>query len=398
MARGLLFAGSLFFAAAAGGWALLSSQGAGIPAWGLVASAMLVAYALTPVMGGVARRVDAIDRPGGRKVHPKPTPLLGGAAIYAGFTLAVLAGFGLSSKGESLLLAGSVIFLLGAIEDARGVPAIARLGVQVVAVVVLVRAGISITFLPPTWWGIACEWALTVLWIVGVTNAFNFLDGLDGLATGSAAIHAFFMGFYAATTGQAELAFLSFCLMGGALGFLPHNYKPHRRGASAEIFLGDCGSTFLGFMLASLAVMGDWAEHSPKDLIVPVLILAVPIFDMVLTTVVRIADGSVRSFVEWILYTGRDHFHHRLLGIGMRNQEAVAIIYLLNVCLGLSAFLLKGTATSDAFLVLLQVAIVFGILGYGLVIMDRRSKVAGRARGESPTPVSHEASASEDIS
>ncbi len=219
---------------------------------------------------------------------------------------------------------------------------------------------------------------------MGITNAFNFLDGLDGLATGSAAIHALFMGIYATTTGQLELAILALCLMGASLGFLPHNYKLHRRGASADIFLGDSGSTFLGFMLASFAIMGDWAGQSPKDLIAPVLILAVPIFDMVLTTFVRVADGSVKSLVEWILFTGRDHFHHRLVGIGIRKKEAVAIIYLLNLCLGLSAFLLKETATTDAILVLTQVAIVFGIVGYALVVMDRRARA--NQPGPQPNP------------
>ena len=274
----------------------------------------------------------------------------------------------------AVFLAGTLIFFVGAIEDTWGVSAPIRLLVQVVAVVVLVQAGVVLTFLPATWWGVAGEWALTFLWIVGITNAFNFLDGLDGLATGSAAIHAFFVGVYAHTTGQTELAFLSLALMGAALGFLPYNYKPHRRGASADIFLGDSGSTFLGFTLAALAVMGDWAEGSPKDLIVPVLILAVPIFDTVLTTVVRFRDGLVTNVLEWILYTGRDHFHHRLLGLGMRQKEAVAVIFLVNLCLGISAFLLEGSHTVDAFLVLGQVVIVFCILGYVMVIIEKRGQ------------------------
>jgi UDP-GlcNAc:undecaprenyl-phosphate GlcNAc-1-phosphate transferase len=297
--------------------------------------------------------------------------MLGGLAIYLAFAVCVLPKSTLDPELLGIFLAASLIFVVGAIEDSRGVPAIVRLGFQALAVAILIRAGVVLTFLPPTWWGIAGEWMLTFLWVVGITNGFNFLDGLDGLATGSAAINGFFLGVYAFATEQQGLAFLSFILMASALGFLPYNYKPHRQ-RSADIFLGDGGSTFLGFTLASLAVMGDWAEYSPKDIIVPVLILAVPVFDMTLTTVMRFRDGQVRNFSEWIVYTGRDHFHHRLLSLGIRKKEAVAIIYLVNLCLGISAFLLKGSNTLDAFLVLGQVTIIFGIIGYAMVVMKKR--------------------------
>ncbi len=118
--------------------------------------------------------------------------------------------------------------------------------------------------------------------------------------------------------------------------------------------------------------MGDWAEGSPKDMIVPVLIMAVPIFGMILITIMRVREGLVHDFTGWIVYTGRDHFHHRLLGLGMRKKEAVAIIYLVSLCLGISAFLLKGSTTAAAFLVLGQVTIIFGIIGYAMVVMRNR--------------------------
>ncbi len=327
---------------------------------------------LTPLAAWLARRVGAIDSPSGRKIHDRPTPLLGGAAIYVAFLVAVLASSGLTGELWGVVLAASLIFAIGLVEDTRGVPATVRLLFQTIAVIILVRSGVVLTFLPPTWWGVAGEWILTFLWVVGITNAFNFLDGLDGLAAGSAIINAFFLGAYAVATDQAGLALLSFSLMGAAAGFLPYNYKPHRRDTGGEIFLGDSGSTFLGFTLASLAVMGDWAEGSPKDMIVPVLIMAVPIFDMILITIMRVREGLVHNFTEWIVYTGRDHFHHRLLGLGMRKKEAVAIIYLVSLCLGISAFLLKGSATAAAFLVLGQVTIIFGIIGYAMVVMRNR--------------------------
>jgi UDP-GlcNAc:undecaprenyl-phosphate GlcNAc-1-phosphate transferase len=291
-----------------------------------------------------------------------------------------------SAELRAVFLSASLIFIVGVIEDSRGLSARLRLVFQIIAVAILIQAGVVLSFLPPTWWGIAGEWVLTFLWVVGITNAFNFLDGLDGLAGGSAAINGFFLGVYAYATEQGSLAFLSFVLMAAALGFLPYNYRPHQREGNAHIFLGDSGSTFLGFTLASLAVMGDWAEASPKDIIVPVLILAVPVFDMILTTVMRIREGLVNNFTEWIVYTGRDHFHHRLLSLGIRKKEAVAIIFFVNICLGISAFLLKGSNTVDAFLVLGQVIIIFGIIGYAMVVMKkRRGDIApqkGRRREE----------------
>ena len=338
----------------------------------LVLLALGLSATLTPVAAWLARRVGAIDAPGGRKVHDRPTPLFGGAAIYVAFIVAVVLSSGLTPKLWGVVLAASLIFAIGILEDTRGVPATVRLLFQTAAVITLIRSGVVLTFLPPTGWGVAGEWFLTFLWVVGITNAFNFLDGLDGLAAGSAIINAFFLGAYAVATDQAGLALLSFSLMGAAAGFLPYNYKPHRRDTGGEIFLGDSGSTFLGFTLASLAVMGDWAEGSPKDMIVPVLIMAVPIFDMILITIMRVREGLVRNFTEWIVYTGRDHFHHRLLGLGMRKKEAVAVIYLVSLCLGISAFLLKGSTTADAFLVLGQVTIIFGIIGYAMVVMRNR--------------------------
>lgn len=359
----------------------------------LVLGAFGTSYILSPLIGRLAHHFGVIDKPGGRKIHEKPTPLLGGVAIYTAFVLCAVFGRAWSLPWTGVFLTVTIIFLLGVAEDAKGVPAILRLAVQAIAVGVLIKTGVVLTFLPPSWWGLVGEWALTFLWVVGMTNAFNFLDGLDGLATGSAAVNAFFFGVYATATGQSELALLSLLLMAAALGFLPHNYKPGRNRAGADIFLGDSGSTFLGCTLASLAILGDWAEGSPKDLIVPVLIMAVPIFDMVLITVMRFREGLVHNLVEWIIYAGRDHFHHRLLGLGIRKKEAVAIIYLVNFCLGISAFLLKGASTTDAFLVLVQVTILFGIIGYAIVVMRKRrigrgitASDADEVREEIPAP------------
>lgn len=367
---------------------LASRTGLGAKAY-LVVLAFALAAGATPLAKWIAHRFGVVDRPGGRKVHAAPTPLLGGLAIFAGFAACGILSGPPTSETLAVFIAAALVFFIGVLDDIRSVSAVVRLVVQTVAVSVLITGGVSLTFLPPTWWGVAGEWALTFLWIVGITNAFNFIDGLDGLASGSAAVNAFFLGVYAFATEQSGLALLAFSLMAASLGFLPFNYKFSRRGGSAEIFLGDSGSTFLGFTLASLALMGNWAEGSPKDLIVPVLILAVPIFDMTLTTVVRFREGLVTNFLEWILYTGRDHFHHRLVGLGMRHKETTAVVLLVNACLGISALLLKRADLLEAFLALIQISIFFAILGYAMVVINARSAGAhaARTRADHAAPV-----------
>ena len=183
---------------------------------------------------------------------------------------------------------------------------------------ILYKFGVWMSFLPDTWWGHVGEVVITTPWVVGITNAFNFLDGMDGLATGSAGINALFFGLVA-LTDQPFVMLRSLALAGSCLGFLPWNF---RKNQPARIFLGDGGSNFLGFTLAGIGVIGNWGENSLVGLAVPILILGVPIFDTTLTTVVRIKRGQVRTFGEWLRFTGRDHFHYRLSDLGIGNRES----------------------------------------------------------------------------
>ena len=204
-----------------------------------------------------------------------------------------------------------------------------------------------ITFLPDGLWGDVGEWLLTAFWIIGITNAFNFLDGMDGLATGTGCIAAIFFGLVALQNNHDFMVYLALPLVGSCLSFLPYNFRFRK---PAAIFMGDAGSTFLGFMLASLAVLGDWAGNHAVRLIVPVLILGVPIFDMSFTTFMRIKNGQVRTFREWVEFTGRDHIHHRLEDLRIGRIGAVLVIYCVTIWLGLSALALKNTTGLNAIL------------------------------------------------
>src|SRR5207302_8412154 len=211
----------------------------------------LVATALTPLFRRLAVRVGAVDHPSSRKIHESTTPLLGGVAVYLAFLIAILANTAglatplvLNEGMLGVLAGGTLLLLVGVLDDIRHVPATAKLVVQLLAATIVIWAGKLLTFFPHGLWGDSLNVLLTVLWIVGITNAFNFFDGMDGLATGLAIITAFFLGVVAFQTNQPALGWIAVALVGAGLGFLPYNFRPK---ASATIFLGDAGSTFLGF-------------------------------------------------------------------------------------------------------------------------------------------------------
>ncbi len=334
--------------------------------------AFCISYTLIPIVQGIALKLGAVDRPGGRKTHTEVTPLMGGAAIYFGFALVMVFGrdilhFSLELKGVAL--GATLIFAIGVLDDIWGLSARIRLLAQLLAVAILIEYDVVLSFLPPTWWGNTAEILITILWVIGITNAVNFLDGLDGLAAGSSAVNAAFFSLVAMQTDQPFMMLLSIALVGSCLGFLPYNF---RRTKPAGVFLGDSGSNFLGFTLAGIGILGNWGTDNLVGLTVPILILGVPIFDTTLTTLVRVKTGQVRSFGQWIHFTGRDHFHHRLSDLGIGNKKAVWIIYLVSVWLGLEALVLKHARGIDAVFSLPQVAIVFILIGSFMVFVQNR--------------------------
>lgn len=225
---------------------------------------------------------------------------------------------------------------------------------------IVIASGKVLTLFPPSPLGEAANMLLTLFWIVGITNAFNFFDGMDGLATGLAILLAGFLGVVAFETNQAELGWLAIAMIGAGLGFLPYNFRGRK---PAVIFLGDGGSTFIGFTLACLAIKGNWADSSPiVSFSNPLLIFGVLIYDMIHITVERIATGKVRSVKEWLDYVGKDHLHHRLeRALGSR-QTSVAMIFLFTICLGLSALALRHASTMEAVLLLIQAGLIAAML------------------------------------
>ncbi|HEX9285598.1 MAG TPA: MraY family glycosyltransferase [Nitrospirales bacterium] len=336
-----------------------------------------VAVGLTPLIREMAFRVGAVDHPSHRKIHQTSTPLLGGVAVYVAFVIAILANTAgmadplIVTEGMlGVLTGGTLLFLVGIKDDLREIPAFTKLAVQIAAAGIVIWSGKLLTLFPHGLWGDALNVLVTVLWIVGITNAFNFSDGMDGLATGLAVILAFFLGVVAFRTNQPTLGWVAVALIGAGLGFLPYNFKLK---APATIFLGDAGSTFLGFTLACLAVKGNWADGRPiVSVSTPILIFGVLIYDMIHTTVERMYLGKVRTVKEFLEYVGKDHLHHRLeRALGSR-REAVLMTFLLSIALGLAGIVLQNARTADALLLLLQATIIVVVVS----ILERRGRAS----------------------
>src|SRR3990172_1245947 len=319
-----------------------------------------VSYTLTPFVRSIAIKRSILDRPSERKIHLVPTPLLGGLAVYLGILGSIAANAIMSEGMVAVLLAGTLMMVLGLIDDVKGLSAGVRLCVQLLAMAIVMLSGKVLTLFPVGLIGSSLNVVLTVLWIIGITNALNFFDGMDGLATGLTAIIAFFLGAVAFQTNQPLLGWFAVAIVGSCLGFLPYNFRPNQ---PATIFLGDTGSSFLGFILACLAVKGNWAEGNPiVSLSNPILIFGVLIYDMVHLTAARIITGKVASFRSWIEYVGKDHLHHRLGTLLRTKKGSVFLIYLLSVCLGLGAIMLRNARTVDALLLLVQATIIVIVL------------------------------------
>lgn len=322
--------------------------------------AFLGTGSLTPLMVRIGHRWNLVDVPADRKIHVQPTPRLGGLALYAGFFGSLLLNSIVPDWMVAILAAGSLLLLIGVIDDIRELPAWVKLCGQLLAAGIVIASGKILTLFPPGPLGDAANIVLTLLWIVGITNAFNFFDGMDGLAAGLAVLMAGFMGVVAFETDQAGLGWLAIAMIGASLGFLPYNFRGTK---PAVIFLGDGGSTFIGFTLACLAVKGNWADSSPiVSFSNPLLIFGVLIYDMIHITVERVITGKVTSVKEWLDYVGKDHLHHRLeRALGSR-QASIAMIFLFTICFGLAALALRHAGTMEAVLLLIQAGLIAAMI------------------------------------
>ena len=323
--------------------------------------AFSLAFLFVPLVRAAALRLGILDQPDARKVHAVATPLLGGAAVWAAFALTVLYNFNFSRELKGVAVGATIVVVVGILDDAFNLPAVLKLAGQVAGALAALGYGVTLRVIPQDAPGaVWLNFLLTILWFLTVTNAIQFLDGMDGLAAGLGAIASFFISVTALQTSQSYLMFLSAALLGACLGFLPYNFRP---GAAARVFLGDGGASFIGFSLAGLAVMGEWARNNPLiALCTPILILAVPLFDIAFVAVNRVITGKVGSLHAWLAYVGKDHIHHRFAALGLSKTESVLLIFFISFTLGLSAILLKDATPRETILLLIQAVFILSIV------------------------------------
>ncbi|MBI2910864.1 MAG: undecaprenyl/decaprenyl-phosphate alpha-N-acetylglucosaminyl 1-phosphate transferase [Chloroflexi bacterium] len=330
-------------------------------------AALVVALAVMPLARQVALHTGMVDRPSPRKIHLLPTPLLGGVALYVAVAVAV-AVFSdqVLNQLASIVIGASLVSLLGLWDDRRGIRPLFKLCGQIAAALLLPATGVQVLLVPVEW----VNWLVTVLWVVGVTNAVNLLDNMDGLSAGVAAIAAAFFFLLASLSGQFLIASLSVAIVGACLGFLRHNLNP------ARIFMGDAGSLFLGFILAALGIKLRFANVLMVSWMIPIFVLALPIFDTTLVTISRLRRG-----LNPLTTPGTDHLSHRLLTLGLNQREAVLIQYLASCFAGMLALALVQANVWEAYI--MGVALLIGGC-YALVRLERQAPVYARAPETAP--------------
>lgn len=346
---------------------------------GALITAFLVALITTPIVKSLAQKWGAVDVPkDGRRMHDHPIPRMGGLAIFLGFLLSVILFIpfvqtdGLGMQLQGMLLGAVIIVVLGILDDIYALPALPKLIVQIVAAVIAVCSGNVIeTISNPNIFSNDLYWELgwlsipvTVIWIVAVTNAVNLIDGLDGLACGVSTISSMTVLVIALTVAEPTVAVLMACLAGGCIGFLPYNTNP------AKIFMGDTGSTFLGYVLAVVSIQGLFKYYTLISFVVPFLMLGLPIFDTCFAFIRRIAHGQSP------MHADRSHIHHRLIDMGLNQKQAVAVLYVISAILGLSAVVLTTIGSLRAMLLLFAMCIA-GSMSIMLVLRGGEKKPGG---------------------
>ncbi len=346
-----------------------------------VAVAFVLAFATTPPVKSLAVKLGAIDVPkDARRIHKHPIPRMGGLAIFIGFIISVLLFAELDRKLTGILLGCLIIVITGAIDDKKPMRWWVKLLLELVAAVVVVAFGVKIEVLfnPNIF---AENGALllgylsvpvTILWIIGITNAVNLIDGLDGLACGVSSISSLTMLVVALILSEGGIAIVLAALVGACLGFIPYNANP------AKIFMGDTGALLLGFALATISVTAMFKFYAIITFVVPLLALALPLFDTLFAIIRRLLKGQNPMKPD------RGHLHHRLIDMGLSQKQAVAVLYCLSAVLGLTAVVINthGPMRITLLVAELLLAIVMGFFIRSMIAHPANAPQAEESKTE----------------
>lgn len=320
-----------------------------------------ISFAFTPINIYLAKKFGFMDIPrDNRRMHNKPVATIGGLGIYLSFLITCILFVGLNTKVLAILLGSLVLVVTGMVDDKIDLNPKVKLLLQLIAALIVVLAGIKITYITNPFkpmevinLGIVGP-ILTIIWIVGVSNALNFIDGMDGLCAGLSTISA--LTFYFSSVNSSMVGTLALAIAGSTLGFLPYNFNP------AKIFMGDTGALSIGFILACLSVEGVMKSVTTMTIIIPVLILALPVFDTLFAIFRRAINGKK------IMMADKGHLHHRLVQSGYSVKQAVLIMYGLSITCSLMGLLISkvppafGMVLSGLTIIMIVVlATIFGL-------------------------------------
>ncbi len=326
-------------------------------------------FLLTPVVRLIAPKVGAIDIPkDNRRMHKKPIPSIGGLAIYGSIILSVAVFlWPLSREMLAMLFGASVIVVSGFIDDTKGLSPSMKIIFQLIAALIALYGGVNVesisNFLGEKGSIVSLgllSYPLTILWIVGITNAINLIDGMDGLADGISAIAAITLSLTSFIFGNTEIGLVCLIIAGACLGFLPYNFNP------ASIFMGDTGALLLGYLFSVVTIEGVMKTTATVAVVVPVLILGLPISDTLFAIVRRKLSG--RSFAV----ADKGHLHHRILNMGFTIKQTVIILYTLALILGILAILISliGGLYGNILAIGIIVIIILGAKNIGMFTLD----------------------------
>jgi UDP-GlcNAc:undecaprenyl-phosphate GlcNAc-1-phosphate transferase len=314
-------------------------------------TSLILSLIATPIVIRFAVRIGALDVPKDeRRVHKTPMPLIGGLAMHFAFIITALVYMPMTRQIIGILLGGTFIMICGLIDDIKPLRPRVKLILQIIGAVILVYFGVRIKFVTNPFDSVNgmsdMGWLsvpATIFWIVGVTNAFNLIDGLDGLAAGIASISCITLFVISLINGRMTAALLTAALAGSTMGFLPYNFNP------AKIFMGDTGAQFLGFVLAAISIQGAIKSAAAIVITVPILALGLPIYDTLI--------AMIRRFINKrpVMEGDRGHLHHKLLDMGLSQKQAVLVMYFISSLLGLSAIFAMEVSTVASFIVLIFV-------------------------------------------
>ena len=342
--------------------------------------AFLISYAGTPIVKILAFRIGAVDVPkDNRRMHKKPTARIGGLAIFYGFIISILCFAEIDTQLRGILIGCIIIVVLGIFDDIYSLNALFKFVIQICAALIVVMHGVRIDHFSN--FGIGTNpyislgiWSvpITVLWIVGVTNAVNLIDGLDGLAAGVSTISTVSLFAISLIMREPAVAIVTSAVAGAGFGFLPYNIHP------AKIFMGDTGSTFLGFILGSISIVGLFKSYAVISLAVPFLILGLPIFDTAFAIIRRLMRGQSP------MHPDRGHVHHRLIDLGFDQKQTVIILLITSGLLSLSAVVLLLCGAERA-LVLIVAVVLLSMLGIKLAQQRKNDQINISENKESET-------------